>query len=122
MFIQLIRQLKDLQIISMLILKIHLLRLRTIQELNLKNLQRVRQVFLQRYGEGDCFVAERRGGYFVVQGTPGLAFGWEVKAKQKDFDQLRLERADEPFTVPEQRYGAEAAQYITELKNGRVSA
>ena len=80
------------------------------------------QVFLQRYGEGDCFVAERRGGYFVVQGTPGLAFGWEVKAKQKDFDQLRLERADEPFTVPEQRYGAEAAQYITELKNRRVSA
>ena len=80
------------------------------------------QVFLQRYGEGDCFVAERRGGYFVVQGTPGLAFGWEIKAKQKDFDQLRLERADEPFTVPEQRYGAEAAQYITELKNRRVSA
>ncbi|MBQ3268892.1 MAG: hypothetical protein IJH09_03130 [Clostridia bacterium] len=80
------------------------------------------QVFLQRYGEGDCFVAERRGGYFVVQGTPGLAFGWEVKAKQKDFDQLRLERADEPFAVPEQKYGMEAVQYITELKNGRVSA
>ena len=80
------------------------------------------QVFLQRYGSGECWVAERKGGYFIVQGTPGLAFGWEIKAKQRDYDQLRLEKADEPFTVPEQSYGADAAQYIDEIRKERISA
>lgn len=80
------------------------------------------QVFLQRYGEGECWVKERKGAYFIVQGTPGLAFGWEIKAKQRDYDQLRLERADEPFTVPEQSYGADAAQYIEDIRKERISA
>lgn len=80
------------------------------------------QVFLQRYGEGECWVRERKGAYFIVQGTPGLAFGWEIKAKQRDYDQLRLERADEPFTVPEQSYGADAAQYINEIRKERIPA
>lgn len=79
------------------------------------------QVFLQRYGSGECWVSERKGSYFVVEGTPGMAFGWEIKAKQKDFDQLRLDRDDKPFTVPTQTYGADAAQYIRELQKGRVS-
>lgn len=78
------------------------------------------QVFLQRYGEGECWVKERKGAYFIVQGTPGLAFGWEVKAKQRDYDQLRLERADEPFAVPEQTYGQDAASYIEKLEKGRI--
>ena len=80
------------------------------------------QVYLQRYGEGECWVRERKGAYFIVQGTPGLAFGWEIKAKQRDYDQLRLERADEPFTVPEQSYGADAAQYIDEIRKERIPA
>ena len=33
------------------------------------------QVFLQKYGQGDCWVSERKPGYFVVEGTPGLSFG-----------------------------------------------
>lgn len=80
------------------------------------------QVFLQRYGEGECWVRERKSGYFIVQGTPGLAFGWEIKAKQRDYDQLRLEKADEPFAVPEQSYGADAAQYIEDIRKERISA
>ena len=80
------------------------------------------QVFLQRYGDGDCYVKERRGGWFVVSGTPGLSFGWEIKAKQRDYDQRRLERNDEPFTVPAQSYGADAAAYIDDLKKARISA
>jgi hypothetical protein len=80
------------------------------------------QVFLQRYGEGECWVLERKSGYFIVQGTPGMAFGWEIKAKQRDYDQLRLERADEPFTVPEQSYGAASAQYINEIRKERIPA
>ena len=50
------------------------------------------QVFLQKYGEGDCYVKERKPSHFVVSGTPGLEFGWEIKAKQADMDQIRLDQ------------------------------
>ena len=49
------------------------------------------QVFLQAYGDGKCFVKERKSSYFVVQGEPNLPFGWEIKAKQADFTQMRLD-------------------------------
>lgn len=78
------------------------------------------QVALQKYGDGDCWVSERNGIYFIVEGTPGLAFGWEMKAKQRDYDQKRLDRNDEPFTVPRQSYGNDAANYIEDLKKGRI--
>jgi hypothetical protein len=80
------------------------------------------QVFLQRYGEGDCYVKERKSGWFVVAGMPGLSFGWELKAKQRDYDQRRLDRNDEPFTVPAQNYGADAAAHIDEIRKARISA
>lgn len=53
------------------------------------------QVFLQAYGDGKCYVKERKPSYFIVAGEPGLEFGWEMKARQIDFAQLRFER-DEP--------------------------
>jgi hypothetical protein len=80
------------------------------------------QVFLQRYGSGECWVAERKGSYFVVEGTPNMAFGWEIKAKQRDFDQRRLDRNDEPFTVPTQTYGEDAAKHIEDIRKERESA
>lgn len=49
------------------------------------------QVFLQKCGQGDCWVDEKHPNYFVVRGTPNLAFDWELKAKQTDFADLRLE-------------------------------
>lgn len=49
------------------------------------------QVFLQKCGAGDLWVAEKRPGYFVVEGTPGLAFDWEVKARQTGYETERLE-------------------------------
>lgn len=49
------------------------------------------QAFLQKCGRGDLWVAEKHPSYFVVRGAPGLAFDWEVKARQKDFDQERME-------------------------------
>ena len=79
------------------------------------------QVFLQRYDDGNCYVSERKGSYFIVTGTPGMAFGWEIKAKQKDYDQRRLDRNDEPFTVPQPTYGADAAKYIDDMKKARIS-
>lgn len=80
------------------------------------------QVFLQKYGDGDCFISERHAGYFVVQGTPGLSFGWELKAKQSGYDQIRLER-DEVQPEPETHdYGAEAADFYEKLMEEREAA
>lgn len=80
------------------------------------------QVFLQKYGQGDLWVAERKPGYFVVQGTAGLAFGWELKAKQKDFDQLRLEQPDALAPVIAQNYADESADYFENLMKERENA
>ena len=82
------------------------------------------QVFLQKYGEGDCYVAERKGGYFVVRGTAGLSFGWELKAKQAGYDQIRLDRFVEPTEEKVQRidYGELAADYFTQLEEGRQAS
>lgn len=80
------------------------------------------QVFLQKYGAGDCWIQERKPGFFIVQGTPGLSFGWELKAKQADFDQLRMEKQDIYYTPPATDLGVEAASYIENLREGRINA
>lgn len=80
------------------------------------------QVFLQKYGEGDAFVKERTGAYFVVQGEPGLSFGWEVKGKQADYDQIRFEKLDPSAPEKDIDYGKEAVAYMNELYQGRISA
>ena len=83
------------------------------------------QVFLQRYGAGDCWVQKRKGGWFVVSGTPGLAFGWEIKGKQADIADVglrRLDKSNEKFTVPTQTYGEDAAQHIIDIQKERIPA
>ena len=83
------------------------------------------QVFLQRYGEGDCYVKERKAGWFVVAGTTGLAFGWEIKGRQADIADVglrRLDRNDEKFTVPTQTYGEDAATHIDDIRKEREAA
>ena len=49
------------------------------------------QAFLQKCGPGDLWVAEKAPTHFVVEGTPGLAFDWEVKARQTEYESTRLE-------------------------------
>lgn len=79
------------------------------------------QVLLQKYGDGDLWVQERRPGWFIVKGTPNLTFGWELKARQAGYEMTRIERND-----PENRemidYGELAARYYEELEEGRKSA
>jgi hypothetical protein len=67
-------------------------------------------------------VQERKGAYFIVKGTPGLSFGWEIKAKQRDYDQRRLDRNDDEFTVPTQKYGEDAVKHINDIQKERISA
>lgn len=80
------------------------------------------QVFLQKYGPGECYVAERKPGFFVVSGTPGLAFGWELKAKQADFDQRRIDTPQNVNAGNTTNYGGNAADYIESIMKGRVNA
>lgn len=80
------------------------------------------QVFLQKYGDGDLWVKERHGAYFVVEGTPSLSFGWELKAKQSDFDQLRLDQYWEDPEKNNTDYGDLAIQHINEINNERKVA
>lgn len=49
------------------------------------------QVFLQKCGPGDLWVIEKTPGWFVVEGTPGLAFDWEVKGHQTGYETERLD-------------------------------
>lgn len=49
------------------------------------------QVFLQKEGQGDLWVSDKADDHFTVQGTPGLPFAWELKAKQIDSNGRRLE-------------------------------
>lgn len=82
------------------------------------------QVFLQKYGDGDCWVSERKGSYFIVEGTPGLSFGWELKAKQSDFDQYRLETDDLINTNIQNSidYANELNQHIRDIQHEREVA
>lgn len=50
------------------------------------------QVFLQKYGEGEIFVSERKENYFLINGTPNLKFAWRFVVKQKGYETDRLER------------------------------
>ena len=52
-------------------------------------------VFLQAEGPGECYINEKNANSFVVTGSPGLRFVYEIKAKQKGFEKVRLEEYKE---------------------------
>lgn len=81
------------------------------------------QVFLQKYGQGECYVTERTPRYFVVEGTPDMAFGWELKARQAGFENLRLEtfNGEEP-DIKTINYGVSAVNHFKDIKNEREVA
>lgn len=56
-------------------------------------------VFLQNEGEGQSWVSEKSDTYFVVKGTPGLRFAWELKAKQKNKEYIRFNAGKEEREV-----------------------
>ena len=80
------------------------------------------QVFLQAYEGNPVCLKERRSDHFLVSGQPGTIFGWELKAKQIDFDQLRMTEDRELADTAATDYGAEAASYLTSIKEGRITA
>ena len=68
------------------------------------------QVFVQAYGDGKAYPIKREETFFVIKGTPGLKFGWEFKAKQRDYETERLER--EKIELMEQDSGESFLDYI----------
>lgn len=47
-------------------------------------------VFLQKEGDGDCWVDKKEQTYFTVKGTPGLKFVFEIKARQTEYEHMRF--------------------------------
>ena len=70
------------------------------------------QVFLQKYGQGDVWVEERKPNYFLIKGTPNLKFGWELKARQLGYEMERLERFAQEEPEEAIDYEKEAQNYI----------
>lgn len=70
-------------------------------------------VFLQKCGEGDLYVSECSPDYFIVTGTPGLEFFWELKAKQKGYEYNRYEDEDKVVGFKQIAYDDE---YIAETE------
>lgn len=90
-------------------------------------------VFLQREGEGDCWVAGKEQNYFIVKGTPGLKFSFEIKARQAQYEHMRFtDPGDTAYTdardieIPEPNYESEETEvsepnYESELINDRAN-
>lgn len=70
-------------------------------------------VFLQKCGEGDLYVSECSPDYFIVTGTPGIKFFWELKAKQKGYEYNRYEDEDKVVGFKQIAYDDE---YIAETE------
>ena len=89
-------------------------------------------VFLQKEGDGDCWVDKKEQAYFIVKGTPGLKFSFEIKARQVDYEHMRFtDPGDTAYTdardieIPEPDYESEETEvsepdYESELINDRL--
>jgi phage minor structural protein len=76
------------------------------------------QVFLQACGQGELYVSDKTPTHFVVCGTPGLAFDWELKAKQSGYEHLRLDdRNLAEETDSEREYGMNVLDAYAEELN-----
>jgi hypothetical protein len=69
-------------------------------------------VFLQKEGKGDIWISEKTADYFLVEGTPNLAFSWEAKVKQRDYEYLRLDPLDRSQDEQDTDYEGLATAYL----------
>lgn len=69
-------------------------------------------VFLQKEGKGDIWISEKTADYFLVEGTQNLAFSWEVKVKQRDYEYRRLDPLDRSQDEQDTDYEVLAAVYL----------
>lgn len=78
-------------------------------------------VFLQREGEGDCWIAEKEQNYFIVKGTPGLKFSFEIKARQAEYEHMRFTDPGDTAYTDARDIEIPEPDYESELINDRLS-
>lgn len=71
-------------------------------------------VFLQKEGQGDLWIDSKEPAFFVVRGTPGMNFAWELKAKQGGMEFIRF--CDESLSND---YGFSEPDYESILEGDR---
>lgn len=82
------------------------------------------QVFLQKYGQGECYVTERTSRYFIVEGIEGMSFGWEIKARQKGYENLRLDSvySENKVLGDTPDYATDAVNHLLQINGEREVA
>ena len=75
-------------------------------------------VFLQNEGEGQSYIKEKASEYFVIAGTPGLKVAWEMKARQVDIANYRLEELQGEDGNSEPNYAEEAFKDVMDYLDG----
>ena len=80
------------------------------------------QVMLQAYGNGTCYVSDRKSTYFIVEGTSGLSFGWELKAKQLGYEQRRINTPISDTKDHSYEYIHGAEEHLKQIKEERELA
>lgn len=88
-------------------------------------------VFLQKEGEGDCWIEEKEATHFTVKGTPGLKFSFEIKAMQVAYEHMRFadpaetayDRAveDLDYNYMTESTEVEEPDYESELEGDRIA-
>lgn len=63
------------------------------------------QVFLQSYSEHNVWVSERDPAFFIVNGTPGMSFAWEIKIPQAGAMGRRLPLMDDGTKEQNKNHG-----------------
>jgi hypothetical protein len=83
------------------------------------------QVFLQNYSANPIYVSDRKTEYFVVKGTPGDSFAWEVKCRQAKIDmgymRFHEEKVDRSLFFTKD-YDTMADRYIEKIKEERITS
>lgn len=78
-------------------------------------------VFLQKEGEGDCWIAEKKQNYFIVKGTPGLKFSFEIKARQIEYEHMRFADPGDTAYTDAREIEISEPDYESELISDRLS-
>ena len=76
---------------------------------------------LGAYGPGNIYVSDRTPAFFTVTGQPDQRFGWEIKAKQRGYEQNRFDcRRDRLKARDSVDYAAEGAEYYKKYMEGLI--
>lgn len=87
-------------------------------------------VFIQEYGPDRLWVDSVENAFFVINGAPNTKFSWEIKAKQRGYENMRMERPEIKYTLQDTSYDVSlelkndvaknAAEFYEQIISGRI--